>query len=204
MASRQGLLNHLREIGVLKSAPIIAAFQKIDRADFIFSEHQHLAYEDFPLTIGYGATNSQPYTVAFMLELLQPRVGEKILDVGSGSGWTTALLAELVGKEGRVFGIEIVPTLVEFGRQNLAKYQFPWAQIIQAQEKKLGLPKKAPFDKILVSAAAWQMPNELVDQLTSPGRMVIPIRNSIWRIDKNNQAKISSREFPGFAFVPLR
>jgi len=204
MKNLQELVQHLIKVKALKTLSIISAFEKTDRIGFIFPEHRHLAYEDFPLTIGYGATISQPYTVAFMMELLQPKKGEKILDIGSGSGWTTALLGEMVGNEGKVFGTEIVPELVEFGAKNLEKYKLSWVKIIQADEKKLGLPKEAPFNKILVSATAWKTPQELINQLASPGRLVIPIRNSVWQIDKDEKGEVSLKEFPGFAFVPLK
>src|SRR3989338_5684724 len=117
-----------------------SVFEKIDRADFVSSEYQAEANENYPLPIGFGQTISQPFTVAFMLKLLSPQEGDKVLDVGCGSGWTTALLANLVGKTGKVFGVEIIPELVSFCRKNLAKYNFPNAEIIQAGAE-LGLPR---------------------------------------------------------------
>lgn len=189
--------------GMLKTERIIEAFRKIDRADFVLDEYKKEAYGDYPLPIGYGQTISQPSTVAFMLELLRPEEGNKILDVGSGSGWTTALMAQIVGSRGRVWGLELVPELVEFGRKNLGKYNFSWAEIRQAG-KKLGLQEEVPFDKILVSASGDEMPQELIDQLKAGGRLVIPIQNSIWKVDKISKTEIDKTEFPGFAFVPLK
>ena len=197
------LIEKLIADGMLKTERIIAAFRKIDRADFVLDEYKNEAYGDYPLPIGYGQTISQPSTVAFMLELLQPEEGNKILDVGSGSGWTTALLARIVGSRGRVWGLELMPELVEFGRKNLGKYNFPWAEILQAG-KKLGLRDVAPLDKILVSASGDEMPQELIDQLKFGGRLVIPIQNSIWRLGKISKTKIDKTEFPGFVFVPLK
>ena len=124
MIDNQSLINHLINVGVLKTPEIIKAFYKIDRAFFVPKEFHDYAYEDYPLSIGYGATISQPYTVAFMLELLQPKKGEKILDVGSGSSWTTALLAHIVGIKGKIFGVEIVPELIKFAKDNLKKFKF--------------------------------------------------------------------------------
>lgn len=198
------LIKHLIANNVLKSENIISAFGKIDRADFVPEQYLHEAYEDHPLQIGFGQTISQPTTVAFMLELLQPNSGDKILDVGTGSGWTTALLASIVGQKGRVFGVEIIPELAEFGRKNLAKYKFPNAKILQSGEK-LGLPMESPFDKILVSAAAEEnLPEDLIAQLKIGGRMVLPIKNSIWKIDKISDNETNKEEFPGFVFVPLK
>ncbi len=110
------------------------------------------------LPIGYGATISQPLTVALMLEMLQPQAGHKILDIGSGSGWTTALLAEITGPGGWVYAIERIPELTEFGRQNVAKYNFSGVEFY-CQDGSKGLPDKQPFDRILVSAAAAEIPS---------------------------------------------
>ena len=118
------LVKHLRELGVLKSPQIIAAFLAIDRARFVSDELKAEAYIDEALPIGEGQTTSQPYTVAFMLELLEPQAGEVILDIGSGSGWQTAILAKIAGKTGKVHAVEIIPELCELGRRNVGKYNF--------------------------------------------------------------------------------
>ena len=172
------LVTNLIRTGVLETKEITDAFLHVDRKNFVLSEYEDEAYGDYPLPIGYGQTISQPTTVAMMLEWLQPKKGEKILDVGSGSGWTTALLADIVGPAGKVFGVEIVPELVAFGQKNLDKSNCPKANILQAGEK-LGLPQEAPFDRILVSAAGRVIPKELVDQLKIGGTMVIPVGSSI-------------------------
>jgi len=196
------LIKNLITVGVLRTPHIIEAFSAVDRKDFVLSEYEKFAYEDYPLPIGYEQTISQPYTVAFMLELLQPKLGEKILDVGSGSAWTTALLAHIVGREGRVHGTEVIPELVSFGQQNLAKYTYSQAQISQAQ-KELGLPQKAPFNKILVSVGSEAVPKQLLDQLKVGGIMVIPIREDILCIQKTSESEMNTQKFEGFAFVPL-
>lgn len=198
----QSLLNQLKLSGVLRSENLIKAFFLVDRADFVLPETLEFAYEDRPLPIGFGQTISQPYTVAFMLELLEPGLGEKILDIGSGSGWTTALLAASTGKTGKVFGVEKILELVKFGQSNLAKYNFAQASI-RVAEGELGLSKKSPFDKILVSAAALSLPVALVGQLRVGGALVIPIQSSVFKIIKLDKQKTQTQEFPGFAFVPL-
>jgi protein-L-isoaspartate(D-aspartate) O-methyltransferase len=202
MQNNQELIKHLITRKALKTKAIIDAFWAIDRINFVRPKYLDEAYGDYPLPIEYGQTISQPYTVAFMLELLQPQKGDKVLDVGSGSGWTTALLAHIVGKEGSVLGIELVPELVEFGKRNLNKYQFPNAEIIRADEN-LGKAGEE-FDKILVSASAVDMPHELFEQLKIGGRMVIPVRSSIYVVDKISRENIEEKEYYGFAFVPLR
>ena len=206
--SQNSLTQELVKKAVLKTALIINAFKKTDRADFVLSDFKKEAYRDYPLPIGHNVTISQPTTVAFMLELLEPKKGDKILDIGSGSGWTTELLSQIVGKKGKVFGVEIIPELVEFGRKNLSKYNkknvfYKNAEIILAKKDILGFSKKAPFDKILVSAMAKKLPKELVNQLSISGILVIPIKNSIWRIDKISENEIKEKEFYGFNFVPL-
>ncbi len=202
--SREELFRHLdEESDVFREPTIRKAFTDINRADFMHPDYKVESYEDYPLPIGFNQTISQPTTVAFMLELLGAQVGETVLDVGSGSGWTTALLASIVGKTGRVLGLEVVPELVTFGQQNLAKYHFKHAEIRQA-EKKLGSTKDQ-FDRILVNAAGKgkEASEGLLKQLKSQGVMVMPIEESIWRFEKHSDGEIESKEYPGFSFVPL-
>ncbi len=196
------LIAELKKEGVLDSPALEAAFRAVDRKDFVLPEYQSLAYENAPLPIGYGQTISQPYTVAFMLNLLAPSAGQRILDVGSGSGWTTALLAHIVGSAGRVYGIELIPELVAFGRNNLARYQFGHTTIEQAGAL-FGLPEEAPFDRILVSAAGTDVPGALLSQLSDTGILVIPVKNSIIKIQKVPGQKPMREVHEGFVFVPL-
>ena len=201
--TNQDLVNYLISRNFLKSNRIIEAFRKIDRKDFVLEKYQADAYNDHPLPINHHQTISQPSVVAFMLEKLNPRKGEKILDLGSGSGWTTALLAELVTSAGEVFGIEKIPELVKFGQKNLAKYNFKNAKIVQAKSGIFGYPEKASYDKILVSAAAKEIPKNLVKQLKLNGKMLIPIKSSVIEITKQKSGKIKKNEYFGFSFVPL-
>lgn len=196
------LVDSLVSEGVLKTKSIKDAFHHVDRKDFVDPDYEDEAYNDTALPIGYGQTISQPYTVAFMLELLQPQKNGSVLDVGSGSGWTTALLADIVGTEGSVQGVELVPGLVEFGQDNLAKYDFPHAQITQATEE-LGLAKYAPYDRILVSAGNTAVPKKLVDQLRDGGVMVLPVGSAILKVTKISSEETEEEKFEGFAFVPL-
>jgi protein-L-isoaspartate(D-aspartate) O-methyltransferase len=157
--SNNELVDWLVRRGTLRTPSIITSFQAIGRRYFVQTVSMYLGYEDCPLDIGYEATISQPTTVAFMLGTLAPKEGEKVLDIGSGSGWTTALLAYIVGATGAVYGVEIVPALVAWGSNNLKKYPFSNTKTVQAEEK-LGLESKAPFDKILVFASIRQLPLE--------------------------------------------
>ena len=199
------LIQEIINLGYLKSPRIIEAFLAIDRKDFVALEYKDEAYLDIPLPIGFGQTISQPLTVAFMLELLQPKQGDKILDIGSGSGWTTALLAYLVKPKGKVIALDIIPELVEFAKKNVGKYNFVKKGIVQflCADGKLGYEKESPYDKILVSASAFEVPQELFKQLKIGGKMVLPIEESIVLIEKTSQNDYKKQEFPGFVFVPL-
>lgn len=191
----------------LKTPRIIEAFRKIKRQDFMTEELKPLAELNEALPIGYDQTISQPLTVAFMFELLQPGIGESVLDVGSGSGWTTALLSQIVGKKGKVIAIELIPELKVFGEENTSKYDFVEkgiAQFVCADGSK-GYKKEAPFDKILCSATAKQeVPKAWKEQLKVGGRIVAPIDSSIWLFNKKPNKEFEEKEFPGFAFVPLK
>ncbi len=167
---------------------------------------KELAELNEALPIGFGQTISQPLTVAFMLEQLQPEAGNKILDIGSGSGWTTALLANILGGRGKVIAIEIVPELKEFGEKNVAKYSFIEKMIAEfiCTDGSKGYKKEAPYDKILVSAAVQgEIPQAWKEQLKIGGRIVTPIDSSIWTIIKKSETEFEEIEYPGFAFVPL-
>jgi len=199
------LIDSLIEEGWLKSARIIEAFKKIKRIDFLPEDMKNLAELNEALSIGYDQTISQPLVVAFMLEQLQPQSGDKILDIGSGSGWTTALLAEIVKPKGKVTAIEIIPELKEFGGKNAAKYNFvekKIAEFICADGSK-GYEKEALYDKILASASAEKIPFAWKEQLKIGGRIVAPIGNSIWLFVKKSDREFQETEFPGFVFVPL-
>lgn len=187
----------------LKTPRIIEAFRIIKRADFMPDDVKDLAELDEAVPIGKGQTISQPLTVAFMLEQLQPQSGDKILDVGSGSGWTSALLGEIVGSKGKVIAVEIVPGLKDFGEKNASKYNGGQVQFILADGSG-GYEKEAPFDRILCSAAVQeQIPKAWKEQLKVGGRIVTPIGSSIWLLVKKNNAEFEEIEYPGFAFVPL-
>ncbi|MDD4358579.1 MAG: protein-L-isoaspartate O-methyltransferase [Candidatus Pacebacteria bacterium] len=200
--TKKELISFLTQNDFLKTKRIIEAFDKIDRKDFVLKKYASSAYDDYPLSIGFNQTISQPSTVAFMIELLKPEKGDRILDVGSGSGWTTALLGYIAGKNGKVFGVEIIPELVLFSRDNLEKYSLENTKIYQARINELGLKDKAPFNKILVSAKARDIPEALINQLKIGGVMVIPISNSLFKITKKKTG-IEKQEIPGFVFVPL-
>lgn len=200
------LIDSLIEENWLKTPGIIKAFQKIKREDFLPDDIKKLAELNEALSIGWGQTISQPLVVAFMLEELQPQPGEKVLDIGSGSGWTSALLAKIVGSQGKVISLEVVPELKEFGQKNVAKYNFIKKRIVQfiCTDGSKGYKAEAPFDKILSSAAVQgEIPQQWKDQIKVNGRIVTPIGSSIWTLIKKSETSFEEIEYPGFAFVPL-
>lgn len=210
------LVKELIEEGILKTPSIIEAFEKIDRKDFVPEELKDRAYLNTPLPIGHGQTISQPLTVAFMLELLQPQIGDKILEVGSGSGWQTALLAHIVGSSplggGRIFAVELIPELLAFGRKNVAKYSFIKKDLSTGQtgivefhsfNATKGMPGKAPFDRIISAASGEDLPEAWKEQLKIGGRLVAPIKNAIHLFVKKKETELEESIYPGFAFVPL-
>ena len=206
------LIDDLIKEGWLKTPRIIEAFKKIKRVDFLPEDSKNLAELNTALPIGSGQTISQPLVVVFMLELLEPKTGEKILDVGAGSGWTTALLAEIVGEkglpaggQGKVIAIELIPELMEFGKKNVEKYNFIEKRIVEfiCRDGSKGYKKEAPFDKILASAAAQKVPRSWKEQLKIGGKIVLPINNSIWCFTKKSEEELVEEEYPGFVFVPL-
>jgi len=182
------------------------SFLTIHRADFLPLDEKDLADLDQALPIGDDQTISQPSVVYFMLQLLKPTPGCKILDVGSGSGWTTALLSWIVGETGRVIAIEVVSQLKEFGENNVAQYGFIKKKIAHfvVGDGSQGYLPEAPFDRILVSASAEEIPSALKKQLKIGGRMVIPVKGNIELVIKKSRDDFQITSYPGFVFVPLK
>ncbi len=195
------LITHLRDdVGVLEDERVVDAFRRADRGYFVLPDHLPEAYEDYPLPIGYDQTISQPTVVAFMLEKLQPEPGHEVLDVGSGSGWTTALLAFLVGGEGRVVGVERVPELVDLGRRNLMRFDLPQSNIINWRDL------SGEFDRILVNAALdCERQGEKIfgPHLREGGVMVASVENRVVVFVKNDNSLSVTATFSGFRFVPF-
>lgn len=201
IARQQMVEQQLRARGISDSR-VLSAMLRVPREDFVLATDRERAYEDHPLPIGESQTISQPYVVALMLQSLELSANDKVLEVGTGSGYATALLAELAGE---VFSIERHPALAENSRKVLAALGYTNVQVFTG-DGSLGIPEAAPFDAILVSAAAPEVPAALIRQLGEVGRMILPVGTDdsqqlqFVRV-ANGQAVISLREL--VRFVPL-
>lgn len=213
--NKESLIRELSEGGYLKTPAIIEAFRAVDRKDFVLPEYEEEAYANQPLPIGFGQTISQPLTVAFMLELLEPKPGDKVLEIGAGSGWVTALLSYIVSggsfladkrnKSGRVIAIERLPALKDMASENVSKYNFiskGVAEVVLGDGSK-GYAQEAPFTKITAAAAADSIPVAWKAQLKVGGRIVAPVLNTIEVWDRVGMDDFRYKEYKGFSFVPL-
>ena len=191
------LLESLKKKGF--SEQIIRAFDAVKREEFVPEHLIGYAYEDVALPVMEGSTLSQPSTVAFMLNLLEVREGQNVLEIGSGSGYVLSLLAE-IDKTGKVRGIEIIRELAVRSKDYLKDKKN--VDII-SRDGSQGLPEFAPYDRILVSASFPEVPRHLISQLADEGVIVAAVNQSIYQIKKSGST-IIEKEFPGFAFVPIR
>ena len=202
MNQKQILIKSLNEKGFSKK--ILNAFSKVKREDFVPENLKSRSYEDIPLPLGFQQTISQPYTIATMLSLLELKRDLKILEVGSGCGYVLALLSNIVGKNGKVFGIEIIKELAEKSKENLKSYK---NVEIKIGNGRLGLPEESPFNRILISAGYKEIPKPLISQLKEKGIIVAPIGNAYGQdliaYQKINQKLKLKEKIPGFIFVPL-
>ena len=198
-SAKERLIDELIDYGYLRTKEIIEAFRKVPRENFVEKEFIKQAYVNEPLPIREGQTISQPLTVAAMTEALQPRKGHKVLEIGAGSGYQAAILAEVV-KPGKIITLERKPRLVEFSRNNIKKCGYQNVSVIHSDGAN-GWPDEAPYDRIIVTASAREIPDALIAQLKEGGRLVIPVGDEMILVEKNKEIK---KTFLGYyAFVPL-
>lgn len=199
-AERAKLIEHLHT--EIKDKRVLAAMSRVPRERFIPPEEQYLAYEDGPLPIGLGQTISQPFIIALMTEALELTGSEKVLEVGTGSGYQTAILAELARL---VITTERLPILAETARKVLDSLDYTNIEVHLAEET-LGWRVGAPYDAIIVTAAAPKVPTDLVAQLAIGGRMVIPVGSryvqELYKITRH-RTKNTIRNLGGCRFVSL-
>lgn len=195
--NKEELLESLRKKGT--SEQVVNAFGTVKREDFVPDRLVGYAYEDMALPVMDGSTISQPTTIAFMLELLEIKDGQTILEIGSGSGYVLALLSE-INKNGKVYGVEILKDLAVKSKKYLEQKKN--VEVIIRDGSK-GLHEFAPYDRILISASCPECPRDLLSQLKDDGILVAAVKSSIFKIKKEKGEK-TEEEFPGFAFVPLK
>lgn len=202
----EALIEHMKINGYLKSKELENAIRDLPREHFVPKIIQSLAYKDVPLSIGHGQTISQPSTVVAMTEALDVKKGQRILEIGAGSGWQAAILSKIVGGKGFVYTAEIVRELVEFAKENLEKFKIKNVKIIEG-DGSMGLEKYSPYDRIIVTAACPDIPRPLLEQLKTNGKMVIPVGNlylqEMFVITKKSKNKFDKYSIGNFMFVPL-
>ena len=209
------LIHSLIKEGVLHSPRVIETMRKVPRGKFLPENMRSYSAVDTPLPIGFGQTASAPHMVSIMNEALQLDIGVKVLEIGAGSGWHAATIAELVApgtaprsEWGHVYTVEIVQELAEFARRNIMDGGYGDRVSIIRADGSMGYPEKAPYDRILVTAAAPDVPKPLTEQLKTTGTMLIPVGNlslfqNLIRITKGSNGKINQENLGGVAFVPL-
>jgi len=201
---KKSLIDHLVKSGVLKGKNIIKAFKEILREKFILPEYRQHAYMDEPLPILAGQTISQPTTIAIMTEALKPKPGQKILEIGAGSGYQVAILSKIIGPKGKLYTIERIKELYAFATGNLKNYKNVY--VILGDGSK-GYAPAAPYDRIIVTAAAPEVPKKLFEQLKENGIMIIPVGKTslsqkMYKIKKIKGKKVVE-DLGYFVFVPL-
>ena len=196
---KHALIVYWRNSNTVTDETVLSALEKVPRENFVLKEHKESAYFDVPLPLMAGQTISQPTTVAIMTNALELKSGQKVLEVGTGSGYQAAILSELVGSKGKVYTIERIKALVNFAKKNLKGYKN--INIIHGDGTK-GYAKAAPYNRIIVTAAAAELPEIIFEQLKEGGIMVIPIEDHMFKITKV-KGKPKMEDFGLFAFVPL-
>lgn len=201
---RERLVQILKIEGRIKTKEVEKAFLETPREIFVPELLKQHAYIDTPLEIGRGQTISAPHMVAIMCEELDIKKGQKILEIGAGSGYHAAIVSKLVGEKGHVYTIERFASLAEKAKQNLKKANIK-NTTVEIGDGSEGLTKYAPYDRIYVTCAAPKIPNHLVDQLKDQGKLLIPVGRMICQLEllekKGNKTNI--KDLGGCAFVPL-
>ena len=201
-AQRQRMVEQQLKSRGIKNERLLAAMAKVPREEFVPLDARVAAYEDGPLPIGYGQTISQPYIVAFMTEQLRPKPTDRVLEIGSGSGYQAAILAELMAE---VYTVEIVEPLAKTAEATLQRLGYKNVHI-RVGDGYEGWPEEAPFDAIIVTCAPDKVPQPLVDQLKDGGRIVIPVgerfAQQLYLLEKKNGQLKESATLP-VRFVPM-
>ncbi len=204
---REELVERLSKWGYLTKPELLKAFKKVPRHEFIPENIRGYAYADQPLSIGHGQTISAPSMIAIMMESLDLSPGQRVLEIGAGSGYNAALVAEVVGKKGEIVTIERIAELAGFAEANLKKTGYEWVRVVVG-DGTCGYEKGAPWDRILVTACAPELPRPLIEQLKAGGKLGAPVGQhymfQTWLVaEKRGEKELKIQERGGCSFVPL-
>ena len=206
LQQKQRLYKDWKKNGIIADDSVLKAFLEVRRELFVDPTYRDQSYADHPLPIGSGQTISQPTTVIMMLQLLDVLAGQRVLEIGSGSGYNAALLAKLVKQTGMVVTVERHKELVELARKNLSSAALEEVVVIEGDGKQ-GYKKLATFDRIIITAAADQVPHNLKDQLAVGGVIVAPIGHThgceMLKLSKTSPDQFQTSSHGLFSFVPL-
>ncbi len=203
---RDRLVDSLLRKGYIVTPAVEAAMRRVPREEFLPRRLRDDAYVDTPLPIGEGQTISAPHMVAIMVEKLDLRPANKVLEIGAGSGYHAAVVAEVIGAEGHIFTIERVEPLAKFAAENLRRAGYGDRVTVIVGDGSKGLPEKAPFDRIFVACGAPDVPSPLVEQLADGGKMLVPVGGRMYqdliKVERKG-AKTVRESHGGCVFVPL-
>jgi len=205
---RKAVVERLEAMGYVKTEAIKRAMLKVKREDFVAAEHRDSAYVDTPLPIPGGVTISAPHMHAIFMSTLKLQPGDKVLEVGAGSGILLAYMKEVVGPSGKVYGIEIIPETYEFAKRNLRRAGYARKVKLVLGDGSKGLPAYAPYDKIVCSASSPNIPKPWLKQLKPGGIIVTPVgepygHQELVYVEKTKKGKIIRKNLGGVIFVPL-
>ncbi|MEM2878093.1 MAG: protein-L-isoaspartate O-methyltransferase [Candidatus Hadarchaeales archaeon] len=203
---KEELVNRLINCGYLRSKKVIDAFRKVPRHEFVHESLRNSAYTDQPLPVGYGQTISAPSMIAIMMESLDFRKNQRVLEIGTGSGYNAALIAEVVGKKGLVVTIERIKELAKRAEQTLADTGYENVRVLVG-DGTCGYEDGAPWDRIIVTACAPRIPQPLVKQLADRGKIGVPVGEQYamqtWTVGEKKSGELKISEHGGCSFVPL-
>jgi len=204
--ARRLMVRRLTDSGYISTSRVAKAIETVERHRFLPPAMQNEAYMDTPLHIGEGQTISAPHMVAIMVEALDLRPGQRVLEVGGGSGYHAAVMAELVRPDGKVYSMERIPSLAERARASLTENGYGSLVDVVVGDGTKGLPEKAPFDRISIAAAAPYVPEPLQKQLVDGGKLLIPVGGKFYQeltLVTRRRETFVQKDLGGCVFVPL-
>lgn len=204
---KQLLIDYWKKSGTITDEKLLKAFKDVPRGLFIRDGFEEEAYGDYPLPIGQGQTISQPTTVMLMTQALELKEGQKVLEVGAGSGWQAAIIGKIIGNKGKVITTEIIPELAKFAKNNINKAKIKNVKVINYDGSQ-GYKKEAPYDRIIITAACPRIPPPLIDQLKNNGILVAPVGSLAFGQNmlklRKTKTGIETESLGSFVFVPLK